>query len=147
MILKILQEGHPKLRRICTSVQFPLSLETKKHARSLLDTVKSHKAYGVASNQTQCIWALRIIAVNIKEYKGIMINPQIIERSDNLHDSEEKCLSVKGKEVSVPRNTEITVSFQDLLGIVSTLKLKDLSAAVIQHEIEHLDGVLICDYI
>lgn len=146
MILRILPETHPRLRLVCEPVKFPLAIGPKVHAQSLMETMNAHKALGVASNQTHVAFALRIIAVNLKEYKGVMFNPVILERSEDTIALREGCLSRK-EEAVVLRAKNIKVEFKNKAGESRTLELQGLSAVVVQHEIDHLDGKLTSDYL
>ncbi|MFA7718043.1 MAG: peptide deformylase, partial [Candidatus Absconditabacterales bacterium] len=72
----------------------------------------------------------------------IMINPNITERSAEMIITEEACLSVPDVYGKVKRHKSITVEFMDNKGNKQTKKLKDFNATIIQHEIDHLNGIL-----
>jgi peptide deformylase len=74
-----------------------------------------------------------------------MINPVIMQKSDEKFLFEEACLSLPGKRGEVLRHRHIKVSYQTTDGKHHTKKLSDMSAVIIQHEIDHLDGVLFVD--
>lgn len=74
-----------------------------------------------------------------------MINPQIIQASGEMSLSKESCLSLPGLEGTVKRHKNIQVEYVDLKGNLQTKKVKDLNAFIIQHEIDHLDGILYAD--
>lgn len=74
-----------------------------------------------------------------------MINPEIIERSQEMIVWKEACLSVPGIEWNVKRHKNITVEFTTLKWDRRTKKLKDYNAVIVQHEIDHLDGILFTD--
>ena len=76
-----------------------------------------------------------------------MINPEIISRSDEMEVGEEGCLSVPKQFDKVARNKTIVVKFLDIKGKENMLKLSGLNARIIQHEIDHLDGILFVDKI
>jgi len=75
----------------------------------------------------------------------VCINPEIISASEDKKSAEEGCLSIPKLRAKVPRLTEIHVGYQDIEGDYKELNLKGLPARVFQHEIDHLDGVLIID--
>ena len=89
----------------------------------------------------------RIIIYEKKEGVFIaMVNP-VIKKSSGHISMTEGCLSLPNKEVVVSRSKEIIVSFQDGRGNHKVKKLVDLKAVIVQHEIDHLKGKLIIDYV
>ena len=74
-----------------------------------------------------------------------LVNPRIVERADELEVSDEGCLSMQGVLVPVERPIAVTVAAQDETGADVRLELEELPARVAQHELDHLDGVLILD--
>ena len=74
-----------------------------------------------------------------------VVNGHIVERSDEVETDEEGCLSMQGIRVPVERSIRVTVEGRDLPGEPLRLELEELSARVVQHELDHLDGVLIID--
>lgn len=75
-----------------------------------------------------------------------LINPEIVRRSEEAETAEEGCLSLPDVWVQVPRSREIDLEYQDVKGKHRELTLSDFDARVVQHEVDHLDGVLIVDY-
>jgi peptide deformylase len=81
-----------------------------------------------------------------ENYRTIpMINPEIVEKSNEKCSDKEGCLSVPGKTGAVERWTWVRVNFLDIEGKKYSLKLENLAARIVQHEIDHLDGVLFTD--
>ena len=74
-----------------------------------------------------------------------MINPKIIEKSKEMILREEACISLPNCTGMVRRHNSITVEFLDLKGKKQTKKYKEFNAVIIQHEIDHLDGILFMD--
>lgn len=74
-----------------------------------------------------------------------MVNPEILSRSDATEIGEEGCLSVPGVWGQVERSSQIIVRFRNLKDKVQTLELLHFNARIIQHEIDHLDGILFVD--
>jgi len=74
-----------------------------------------------------------------------MCNPVIIDRSEDIVCGEEGCLSLPGVWASVSRSKDIQVKFQDQNGKETKLNLEDMNARVVQHELDHLDGILFLD--
>ena len=74
-----------------------------------------------------------------------LVNPVIVERSDELDEDDEGCLSMQGVVVPVERPVSVRIDARDAEGNQVTLELEGLPARVAQHELDHLDGVLIID--
>jgi peptide deformylase len=74
-----------------------------------------------------------------------VVNPAIVERSDETEVDDEGCLSLQGVHVPVERNTRVTLAGSDERGRPARYELEELSARVVQHELDHLDGTLILD--
>lgn len=75
-----------------------------------------------------------------------LINPRVTWKSSEENTAEEGCLSLPGINVRVSRAQHIIVQFLDTKGTVQERKLSNLAARIVQHELDHLDGVLIIDY-
>ena len=76
-----------------------------------------------------------------------MINPEIISRSEETTKMEEGCLSIPGYNGDVTRPAEVGVRYMDIDGTAQQMTATGLLAACVQHEIDHLDGVLFIDYL
>ncbi|OSS41205.1 Peptide deformylase [Desulfurella amilsii] len=106
---------------------------------------------GIAA--VQIGYLTRIVAVDVSKTKNknhgriIMINPAILEKSLDGIVTKEGCLSIPDYLAYVSRPKKITVGYIDLNGKKQTLEAKRFEAVVIQHEIDHLDGILFIDKI
>ncbi len=118
--------------------------EIVKLIRDMQSTVKSAEGLGIAAPQVGVSWMVCLAKFNGKMHP--MINPKILWKSEETSVMEEGCLSLPGINVDVERAVEITVRFIDSKGMERELKLHDLDARVVQHEVDHLHGVLIVDY-
>jgi peptide deformylase len=105
------------------------------------------KADGVGLAAPQVNKLIRVIAININEQPQILINPKIIKKSWSKKILEEGCLSIPDVYGKVKRHKKIKVEYLDRQGKFHKNKFKDLTARVIQHEIDHLDGILFIDKI
>ena len=76
-----------------------------------------------------------------------LINPKIVQRSDSKSIYEEGCLSLPGQFAEIERPAECTLNYIDFFGKEKELKAEGLLATCIQHEVDHLDGVLFIDYL
>jgi peptide deformylase len=75
----------------------------------------------------------------------VLINPKILQHSEEVFSSEESCLSLPDFVGYVHRYKKVTVEYQDILGNKKTKEFSDYNAAVVQHEIDHLHGILFID--
>lgn len=113
---------------------------------SMINTMYAANGIGLAANQVGIL--KRLIVIDImrdKEHPPIvLINPQI-EETDGLIDSEEGCLSLPGQSTVIKRAEKIFVNGFNRHGEIFRLEATGLLARAIQHEIDHLDGILIMD--
>jgi peptide deformylase len=99
---------------------------------------------GLAANQVGILQRL-FVFVHGEDGPRAVVNPRILEASDEKSTSDEGCLSLQGVHVPVERAVALTLEGQDERGEPVRLELADLEARVVQHEVDHLDGVLILD--
>ncbi len=118
--------------------------DIKKLIKDMKDTVRKAEGLGIAGPQVGVSKAICLAMFNGRMTP--MINPEILSRSDETSVMEEGCLSLPGIDVNVERPVEITVRYLDEKGAVQERHLHDLDARVVQHEFDHLQGVLIVDY-
>ncbi|MBU1992228.1 MAG: peptide deformylase [Patescibacteria group bacterium] len=121
-----------------------ISKEIVKLAADMKDIVANEKGLGLAAPQVG--QNIRVIVVQIEKMHIPMINPEITQKSKKTEVCEEGCLSLPGKYLNISRACDITVKFLDHKGNEQILKLSKINARVVQHEIDHLNGVLIVDY-
>ncbi|OGW75796.1 MAG: peptide deformylase [Omnitrophica bacterium RBG_13_46_9] len=118
--------------------------EEKELIGYMVETMYANRGVGLAAPQVGV--AKRIIVVDAQTGLLKMINPRMVS-AKGMSSLEEGCLSVPGRLVEVRRAEEISVSFMDMDNKESLKSFKGLTAKVIQHEIDHLDGKLILDYL
>ena len=99
---------------------------------------------GLAATQVGILRRL-FVFVPAEDETAAILNPRIAKRSDELETDDEGCLSLQGVHVPVERNVTVTVEGMDEHGEPVSYALDELSARVVQHELDHLDGVLILD--
>ncbi len=108
-------------------------------------TALMHEAQGVGLAATQ-VGVLRRVFVFVEDGRDrVLVNPVITKRSQETETEEEGCLSLQGVLVPVERAAAITVEGADAAGEPQRLELELPAARVVQHELDHLDGVLILD--
>jgi len=138
----ILREKSKPVRKIDRNIQ--------KLIKDMEITMEVDNGCGLAAPQVG--QHVRIIVVKLnqltdQELNIAMINPEIVFRSEETYIDTEGCLSVPDYFDEVERAMDIIVKFQDIKGREQMLKMSDLNARVVQHEIDHLDGVLFTDKI
>lgn len=110
-------------------------------------TMYTLKGVGLAGNQVGVL--KRIIVADVGEKYGTnlvkLVNPEIIETNDILFNSEEGCLSLPGFEFSVKRHGDIIVDSFDAHGNKQRHRFRGYPAAIIQHEIDHLNGITLLE--
>jgi len=100
---------------------------------------------GLAATQVGMLRRVLVFQHGEEERPTALVNPEIVERSEERETDDEGCLSLQGVLVPVERHVAITVSARDVGGGEVRLELEGLDARVVQHEVDHLDGVLILD--
>lgn len=120
----------------------------KKFAKEMKEAMLREDGLGIAAPQVGMnIRAFIVVLDYNKKSERIlaMINPEIIVKSEEMEEGEEGCLSIPGQFAKVMRHKEITVEFYDLEEVRQVLNLRHLNARVVQHENDHIDGVLFVD--
>jgi peptide deformylase len=142
--LELLYYPDPRLREVAEAVA-AIDDEVRANAKQMIEIMHAHKGIGLAA--TQVGWKRRLFVVGSPEgeaAKGeelVFVNPKITLRSGSM-DSEEGCLSLPGIYATIPRAAKITMEALDLSGQKIRVDAEKLMASVIQHEIDHLDGIL-----
>jgi len=111
----------------------------------LAEALRKSDRPGVGLAAIQIGVPLRAALVNIPGMKMGLINPVIVERGPEKIFPGEGCLSVPGKEVSTKRNEWVAVEYANDAGIRRKATFKGVVAIIMQHEIDHMDGILITD--
>lgn len=171
---KILQYGNPILEKISKEVTLPINNETANIINDLLDTIISISEYAAGLSAPQIGYLKRIIVCRrvdlenniipsqnqIKEKDTntngndnvileVMINPVIIKKSDQISKMYEGCLSINHGDLfgEVQRPFEIEVEYYNQNNQKQSLNAKGFLSHIIQHEIDHLNGILFLKYI
>ena len=100
---------------------------------------------GLAANQAGILRRVFVFRRGEEEGPVAAVNPRIVETGDELETDEEGCLSLQGVLIPVERPTTVVLEAQDVTGAPVRLELEGLDARVVQHELDHLDGVLILE--
>ncbi len=156
-ILPIIQLPEPILRQQAEPVE-RVDDELRKTLDDMLETMYDAPGVGLAANQVGI--ARRFVVVDAghdcDEAEGegtatrtpiCLINPEIVSLGSETRVYEEGCLSLPDVRVEIERPSEITVRYIDCDGNPQEIEADGLLATVIQHEVDHLDGKLIIDYL
>jgi len=147
--LPILIVPDPMLRKTARAVT-PDDAQT---VRSLIPAMFAamYKAPGIGLAAPQVGSLLRVIVVDVAPDKipapFALVNPEVIAKSAEMATREEGCLSLPDQYAEVTRPARVKVRYQDEQGIRQEVEAEGLLAACLQHEIDHLNGVLFVDYL
>ncbi|MES2204826.1 MAG: peptide deformylase [Pseudomonadota bacterium] len=146
-VLPILAYPDPRLRKKAKPIEvFDAALSSL--IDDLFETMYDDNGVGLAATQVNI--HLRVVTVDPMENEGrqpfYLINPEIIARDGSI-DSPEGCLSVPGAYDKVKRSQRVKVRAQDKEGQFFEKDFADFHAVIVQHEIDHLNGVLFIDHL
>ena len=110
---------------------------------AMLKCMKKYKGIGLAAPQIGVLY--RVIVVGIENKAHELVNPEIVSSSFDIDTKMEGCLSLPDTCYTVERNFQLEVKARNSNGRKLFFKVEGLLARVIQHEVDHLNGVLICD--
>ena len=148
MRLNVLKDGEEVLR--IKSIPTLITDEVRDLVSNMKETMLAENGIGLSAPQVGV--NLRVIVIQLMSAGKLvgpvqeMINPVITNYSDDTMEYEEGCLSIPGEYIRIDRPRSIHVKFQTLSGKYKKWFLKGLEARIVQHEIDHLDGVLMSDY-
>ena len=150
MALKeILKEPNAMLRQKSLPVE-KVDEELQKLMNDMLETMYAAPGIGLAAIQVGV--PKRVIVMDISKKEGeknpmFFVNPEIIEKSNTNSTYEEGCLSVPGQFAEIDRPNKCFVKYLDFHGEKKEIKAEGMLATCIQHEIDHLEGILFIDYL
>ena len=146
MILEILKYPDKRLRTVATPVE-NVNSEIKKQIKDMFETMYDAPGIGLAA--TQVNFHQRLIVIDVSEECNqplCLINPEIIKTNGEI-EWEEGCLSVPNYYENVKRANEIKVSALNELGQSFEVEANEMLAVCIQHEMDHLNGILFVDHL
>lgn len=139
----------PRLKLVSEPIA-TVDTEVRKLADDMMETM--YEAPGIGLAAIQIAVPRRVVTIDLArkdepKQPVVLINPEIIWRSDELSIYEEGCLSIPEYYEEVERPAKCRIRYQDLDGKVQELDCEGLMATCVQHEIDHLNGVLFIDYL
>ncbi len=140
------QYPDPALRNAATAVA-DVDDEVQRLSERMLDVMERAHGVGLAAPQLGILRRILVYRASDEDEPKVLINPELVERSDETEVGTEGCLSLLGGELQVPveRHLRVRVAGRDASGDAVDLDVEGFEARVIQHEIDHLDGILIFD--
>lgn len=146
-ILKVAQMGHPVLRRVADPID-PDMINTvafQQFCDDLLETMDDYDGAGLAAPQVH--HSIRVAVLTLEDSRGpeFFVNPVVTPLTDKTERYYEGCLSVEGIRAAVDRPARVRVEALDRFGNPKGYELEGFPAIVVQHEFDHLDGILFVD--
>ncbi|OYW24014.1 MAG: peptide deformylase [Planctomycetales bacterium 12-60-4] len=145
--MEIVQYPHPALRWKSRPVQ-EINADLRRIVAEMFELMYAHNGIGLAANQVDLPYRLFVLNLtgdkDAKDEELVFLNPEILRRKGTV-EGEEGCLSFPGLYADVKRAAEIVVEAFDLSGSVFEYSLTELGSRAVQHENDHLDGVLFID--
>lgn len=145
MVHSVLSLPNDRLRKVSQELSDAeiLSPEIQTLIRDMIETMKVENGVGLAAPQIGK--PIRLIIAQTKKGAEAFLNPQIVDRSMRMVESQEGCLSIPGVWGTVTRHRTVSVVAKNALGQEVEIDAKGLLAIIFQHEIDHLDGILFID--
>lgn len=142
-ILEVIKYGHPTLRVHASPCR--AGDVTAEFVNDLVQTMYAEDGIGLAANQVNVAKQILVARDPETDYLYILLNPQIVAFSEKTVSETEGCLSLPGLQAKVERAYKVEVKAQDPDGRPVYIKARDMFARVLQHEIDHLNGILYID--
>ena len=146
---KIVIEPDPILRKESEPIE-KVDNDLRKLLDDMLETMYAAPGIGLAAVQVGILKRLIVIDISKdKEKKNplFLINPEIVSKSKNTSIYEEGCLSLPGHFAEIERPAECQINFLDYNGKKKEITAQGLLSTCIQHEVDHLNGILFIDYL
>jgi peptide deformylase len=143
-LAQLRQYGDPVLRMRAREVE-EFDDDLRRLAERMTRLMEEAVGLGLAANQVGVLQRIFVMRTGDEEEPFAVVNPVIVERGDELESDDEGCLSLPNVLVPVERSMRVLLQARDLDGGNLELELEGLSARVVQHELDHLDGILMLD--
>ena len=157
-VLRIYVAPHPVLKKKAEPVKGGITPKLKKLMDDMIETMYATDGIGLAAPQVG--ESVRILVLDVEQKRGdglppqerrgnprCFINPEIVSTSEDLRVYNEGCLSVPGQYADVTRPDKIRIKFMDYNGKEQEIDADGLLATCLQHEMDHLNGVLFVDHL
>ncbi|MFM2042516.1 MAG: putative peptide deformylase, Def [Pseudomonadota bacterium] len=154
-ILKIARMGHPVLRRVAAPVEHPVPAVVRALGQDMVETMLDAPGIGLAAPQVHVAWrviVVRVPADRLSTVPGdraveplVLVNPELDPVGEEMINGWEGCLSIPGLRGLVPRHARVRYAGIGLDGKPVEGEAAGTFARVLQHEVDHLDGILYLD--
>ncbi len=152
MIYPIVVFGDPVLRKKASDIEKD-SIDVKKLAEDMFETMEGANGIGLAAPQIGK--PIRMFVVDgtgieeeeMKDFRKVFINAEILDETGEEWKFEEGCLSIPGIREDVSRNENVTIKYFDEEWVAHQETFDGMRARIIQHEYDHIEGVLFTDYV
>jgi peptide deformylase len=141
-VRRIVMFGDPVLRRKSKKVH-RIDQSIRQLIDDMIETVRDAHGSGLAAPQVGV--PLRIILTSVEDKLHVVINPEIVDQSEEIVEAEEGCLSIPGWWGPVKRRERVTVRGLSRTGKPIKVKSEGWEARAFQHEVDHIDGILFID--
>ena len=143
-LAQIRQYPDPALRMRAREVE-RFDDDLARLADKLAHLMHDARGVGLAATQVGVLQRLFVFQVAETDDVTVIVNPEITARAEETEVADEGCLSLQGVLVPVERAIAVTIEGQDVRGAPLRLELEEMDARVVQHELDHLDGVLMLE--
>ena len=140
----IRQWGDPTLRQVAAPVTAVDEILHRQVTRMMRRLEESAGA-GLAATQVGVMRRVFVFRLSVELDVDVLVNPRIVSRSADRVIFHEGCMSFNAVTVAVERSAALRVEGQDLAGRARAFEVEDFGASLVQHEIDHLDGILTLD--
>ena len=149
VVREVLLLGDPTLREKSEKVKdFSALDEVLADLKDTLTWAQGHYCMGRAAAAPQLGYLKRVVYVQMPDRSFYLVNPEIVRRSEETFDVWDSCFSLDAAFfVKIPRHVEITVEYRDEGGGSHVEEFRDDMSELLQHEIDHLDGVMCSDHL
>lgn len=149
--LPIMIYPDPILREQCAPIE-RVDADLRRFLESMLETMYDAPGVGLAAPQVGVLRRMLVMDAGFKKSEGpaepfMLINPEILDSGDGTRVYEEGCLSIPEMFAEVERPATVLVRYIDIDGKVQERRFESHAATVVQHEIDHLNGILFIDYL
>ncbi len=147
MYIELVKHPDVFLRSVSKTVPFPLDDKTSRLIRFMTKAMYQNHGIGLAAIQVG--YQLRMFVMDCSrsgDNSQVFINPEIVEKSDEMIRDMERCLSAPGRSGDIRRHLRIILKYQNQDGKEERKTFYNLEARCIQHEMDHLEGKLCIDY-
>lgn len=135
----LVDESNPILKRVMPEFDFNSGVDSGEISNRMKETLKLHKAFGLAA--PQCGLEYNVCVIGAEDNYLTLFNPKILYKSVESVHMEEGCLSYPFMILSITRPSVVDVQYQDERGTFTTQTFSGITARIVQHEIDHLNGV------